>query len=68
MTLTDRLLLAAAVLSGLLLTRAPVRGGPDDPPPCGNACQQKAKANAGMCKSKCQEAAKKCKDNCQKKQ
>jgi hypothetical protein len=41
MTTTDRALLAAAVVSGLLLAQGPLRGGPDSAAPCGDACQQK---------------------------
>jgi hypothetical protein len=41
MTTTDRALLAAAVVSGLLLAQGPLRGGPDGLTPCGTACQQK---------------------------
>jgi hypothetical protein len=39
MTRTDRALLAAAVLSGVLLADTRLRGGPDPGSPCGNACQ-----------------------------
>jgi hypothetical protein len=40
MTRTDRALLAAAVVSGVLLAQGPLRGGPDGGAPgCGRGCQ-----------------------------
>ena len=40
MTFFDRLLVLTAVFSGVLLTRGPAFGGPDDGVTCTDACQQ----------------------------